>query len=271
MCKRKKRLQALLLAVVTICCSMGAEKVNAMDSVSETAEIQEYVEKIKQELPSELEKSVLENEEAVERHKELLEDGWVLESIDVEECSQSEGFGISTFSTVSKNKTKSGMVVCSRYVQPTKSKTYYNSRTYTKAQNVKKYASFASSLCSFKWSWVASVMFSIPSAHFAPYFNNGYQKTEENGTLYVKDAYYKEGKKYYIGYSVSKIYTSVSIMSYYRDNKKIPHQSTRSYNRSYQSRKYSYSDSSLVDLARRHYDSHWIDDPIVYPKTCKLN
>ena len=189
MFKVKKRLQSLLLAAVIICCSLSGEKTYAMESVSEVIEIQEYTEKIKQELPAELEQSVLENEEAMERHKALLEEGWILESVDVEGCSQSEKFGISTFGTVSKNKVKNGMVVCSRYVQPTKSKTHYD----------------------------------------------------------------------------------VSILSYYRDNKKIPHQSTRSFNRSYQSRKYSYSDTSLVDLARRHYNSHWIDDPIVYPKTCKLN
>jgi len=40
---------------------------------------------------------------------------------------------------------------------------------------------------------------------------------EINSTYYIKDAYYKEGNNYWIGYSAEKSAKSVSVLSYYRN------------------------------------------------------
>ena len=157
-----------------------------------------------------------------------------------------------------------GKVVPYSHVQPTKTHTYYANKLYSTFANVSGYASIANSFIPYKWSWLVSIFFSLPKEAFEPYFNTGYVKTVENSTVYTKDAYYKEGSKYYIGYAVQKDSHSISMINYYRDKEQAPHQASKSYNVNFVSPNYSASNTQLVAKAKKYYNTGWKLEAISY-------
>lgn len=138
-------------------------------------------------------------------------------------------------------------------------------------QQIKSYVEIGASYLPIPYCWIAATYFSIPAKNYAVFFNNGYQKTEENATLYSKDIYYKEGNKYYIGYNVSLLKDSFSILSYYRDSSSAPHQVTKSSNHSFSSPNYNSSTSTLVKLAKKYYNKGWKSEAISYSSQIRLN
>lgn len=198
---------------------------------------------------SSYDKNMLLNDEMfMTRHEELMEEGWVLQDISVDTCTADAGT-----STNSTSITSQGKVVSSSYVQPTKTVKKYNNKLYAKAQDITKYVSLASDFIDTKWSWIDSKLFSIDSGQYAPWFNTGYLKKEENATLHLKDAYYKEGKKYWIGFCTKKYVSAVTLISYFKDSNKDPVQRSKTFKKTFTGARYNYSDTKLVALAKKYY------------------
>lgn len=205
-----------------------------------------------------------------ERYKELVEDGWILQDIKIEDCEivPDNTNMIQPFATYT---TSEGKIVTSSYVQPTRSTTKYNNKIYKKAEDLKTYISFASNFINAKWSWIASTLFGINTSQFTVWFNNGYQKLEENATYYLKDAYYKEGTKYWIGYEAMQLKIAGTVMTYYRDANNAPHQKSKDYSKTLKSFNYDKSNVYLVSLAKKYYNTGWVKDQISYSSTYRLN
>ena len=71
---------------------------------------------------------------------------------------------------------------------------------------------------------------------------------------------------------MSKLVVAYSILSYYRDANKDPHQMTKTFHRTFYSPNYNASDSTLVQYAKEHYNTGWVMEEIIYPSsTIKLN
>ena len=137
----------------------------------------------------------LENDDAFVAQYELLTgEGWELTNVEIEEYPLIPD-NVSATSTTSTYA--SGKIVTSSYVQPEKTKKYYNNKVYATANSMKSYISLAASVLAGKVAWVASTLFSIPTENLAPCFQNGYQTIIENETLFVKTAYYYNGSRYY--------------------------------------------------------------------------
>lgn len=212
------------------------------------------------------EQFLLENEQERELIKQRLSEGLELKSIEITEARKNING--------QRGYTSQGKVVYSSYVQPTVSQKYYNNKLYTSAQKCKSAISVALSLPGGKKAetirWIASTLFSIDTSNYAVWFNNGYQKVEINSTYYVKDAYYKEGNNYWIGYTAEKSAQSVSVLSYYRNKNDVPQQKTASKNKTFYSPCYAKSDADLVTLAKRYYKSGFVHEYYV-PTDINMN
>lgn len=93
----------------------------------------------------------------------------------------------------------------------------------------------------------------------------------ENGTLHLKDAYYKEGKKYWIGYCAKKLYTAGTVSTYYKDRQENPHRKSRDYSKTFTSKSYNKSNTELVQLARKHYRTGWVNETVADSQTIRVN
>ena len=212
---------------------------------------------------------LINNEAYKEKYTEYISQGWELNSVEIEEVNQKAGDTKSRSTTVN---TSQGKVILSDFIQPTKTQKHYNNKIYSNVQDIKKYASFSSNFLPTKVAWIASALFSIDTSQYAVFFNNGYQTLEENATLRLKGAYYKDGKSYMMGYTVSKIDVAGVVSCFYRDTNKTPHAKTHAYSASYHSLNYSSSTDELIALAKKHYKTGEVDEDIMYgTSTIRLN
>lgn len=190
-------------------------------------------------------------------------------NVEIENVEQAKSADRSERSTTVN--TTEGKVVVTDYIQPTKSQTKYNNKIYSDIQGLKKYVSFGSSIIPTKVAWVATTLFSLDTSKYAVFFNNGYQKMEENATYHIKSAYYKEGKNYWLGYRASKMDVAGVISYFYRDSNKTPYADAYDYKNSYKSLNYTTSSDRLVALAKKYYKSGAVDEDITYGSTFYLN
>lgn len=209
-----------------------------------------------------------------DQYSSLLEDGWELQDISVEECeidlNDANDISDSLTQTFATTTTRRGKVVTSAFVQRQKTTKKYNNKVYSSYTKVKSLVSFGASLFKGKIAWVASTLFSIDTSDYAPFFNTGYQRVVENGTLHLKDAYYKEGKKYWIGYCAKKLYTAGTVSTYYKDRQENPHRKSRDYNKTFTSKSYNKSNTELVQLARKHYRTGWVNEKVADSQTIRV-
>lgn len=258
----KKHIVILLVLVLSLGNCMPSFAMEKNENTSD-AEYLAWVEET--DLSREDKEFLSENEHFQTRYKDLTDQGWVFTDVDVENVSITNDDNL--VSTMSTSILTDGKIVTGTAVQPTVSKTYYNNKLYSAAIDIQKYVSVAAEYIPSEYAWIASTLFSIDSEDFATGFNNGYQKTEENATLHYKDAYYKVGDKYWIGYNVSKIVVAYSILSYFRDALQNPHQVTKTFHKSYRSPSYEAPNSTLILYAKQHYNTGWVMESITYPST----
>ncbi len=262
--KKNKRKCIVMLGLLT-CIILGTKTAYAGEYKGEETSYQECI--LESNLSLEDKTMLLQSQEAKTNYEKMEEEGWVLQDVEVEDMDEivPQAGNISTYRIDAIVRTTSGKVVYNKYVQAAKKKTYYNNQIYRRALDVKKYASFASNFIPYKWAWIASTLFGIDTSQCDAYFNSGYQRVEENATYYTRDAYYKVKNRYWLGYSVSKMSVSVSILSYYRDAKGTSHQKTHSKNNVFKSRGYNLSDQYLISLAKKHYNGKYVEEHIIYP------
>lgn len=227
----------------------------------------DYEDTIKQlKLSEKDERFLLENEQEKELIQQRLSEGLELKSVEIIDTQENNNG--------QRGYTSQGKVVCSSYVQPTTSKKYYNNKLYSSAQKCKSAIAVVLALPGGTKGqvvrWVASTLFSIDTSNYAVWFNNGYQKVEINATYYIKDAYYKEGNNYWIGYSAEKSAQSVSVFSYYRNKNNVPQQKTVSRNKSFYSPSYAKNDGDLVALAKKYYKTGFVQEYYV-PTDINMN
>ncbi len=210
----------------------------------------------------------LQDEQYSQRYKQMVKEGWIFKDISVEEIEEKRKVPASKVATT---VLKNGKIVRTEAYHPTSSKTYYNNKLYATAQSVLKLAKIASSFIpNTVISWAASSVLSIPAGQFTAFFNDGYQKTEENGTMHIKDAYYKSKGKYFLGYSVSSYDFNFSVLVYYRDTGKRSHQNTKSFNREYYSPNYTKGNAILIQYAEKYYNKGWKSEYPSYPHNIQL-
>lgn len=262
-----KRLIVCLGLISSICLNAVCVQANTItdSELNENIELDMYEKWIDEmDLPEEDKEFLIQDNHFREVYEKYEEEGIEINDIDVEDVSEVNSMARGT------SYTSTGKVVSYSHVQPTKSKTYYNNKLYSSYKEVKNYVSIANAFNPFKWSWVASLLFSVPTDQYAVFFNTGYQKTEQNSTVYTKDAYYKVGSRYYIGYAAQRSIESISILSYYRDKNNAPHQSTKTSTKTFNSANYNSSNATLVSLAKKYYDTGWILESIPY-SSVKIN
>ena len=216
---------------------------------------------------------LLEDEGFKKQYDELVNEGWVLKDILVENCENDANIsGIQPYGSDKTYYTRRGKVITSSFAQKEKTTKKYNNKIYDTYQKVQNRISFAiSAVSQGKISWIASTLFSIDVTNYAPFVNTGYQKVTENATLHMKDAYYKEGKKYWLGYSVKKLNVAGTVSTYFKDKKENPHQKSKSYSKTFTTQNYNKSNDDLVRLARKYYNTGWVNEKITASQTIRVN
>lgn len=271
---RTKKIICSLLTSVMVVCGLNVGNVYATEidqgHVDTKENISGYETKIEQSDLSEDDKEWLMNNDMYKQeYLKLTLEGWELQNVEIENVEQAKSADRSERSTTVN--TTEGKVVVTDYIQPTKSQTKYNNKIYSDIQGLKKYVSFGSSIIPTKVAWVATTLFSLDTSKYAVFFNNGYQKMEENATYHIKSAYYKEGKNYWLGYRASKMDVAGVISYFYRDSNKTPYADAYDYKNSYKSLNYTTSSDRLVALAKKYYKSGAVDEDITYGSTFYLN
>lgn len=276
---RKKILAGLLAVNFVFAAGSNVHAATAMGQqrfgdCSEEATYQEEI--LESDLAAEDKIMLLSNNDFEERYNAMLSDGWVLQDIEVNDCVDTETSSMRTFaSSKSTVKTKQGKVVSSSFVQPRTSKKVYNNKLYQKASDAQKYAQISIKMASKipggkKIKWVASKLFSLNTSELAPFFNTGTQEIQTDATYYLKDAYYKSGSKYYIGYEVSQLRQSSTIIAYYRNKNNTPKHKSKSRNQTFTSKSYYKNNDDLVKLAKKHYNM-WYQEPLNVSSTFTMN
>lgn len=266
---RKKVLAALLAVSFVLAPGINIQAVTALqeqgndDSFENTAYQEEI---LKSDLEAEDKIMLLSNSDYRERYNAMLADGWALQDIEVDDCVHADKNSIRTFSSKSTVKTKQGKVVSSTYIQKRTSKKVYNNKFYQKASDVQKYAQLAIKTSysvpgAKKVKWAASKLFSLNAYELSPFFNTGTQEIQTDATYYLKDAYYKSGSTYYIGYEASQLKQSGTIIAYYRDKNNAPKHKSKSRSKTFTSKSFYKSNDDLVKLAKKHYNM-WYQEPL---------
>lgn len=267
---RKKLLAGLLALNFVLAAESNVQAATALegqgydDSLARTTYQEEILES---DLMAEDKMMMLTNGDFKKRYDAMIADGWVLQDIEVDDCVNAGASSMRTFaSSKSTVKTKQGKVVSSTFVQKRTSKKVYNNKFYQKASDAQKYAQLAVKMSyavpgAKKVKWLASKLFSLNAYELSPFFNTGTQEIQMDSTYYLKDAYYKSGSTYYIGYEASQLKQSGTIIAYYRDKNKAPKHKSKSRSKTFTSKSYYKSNDELVKLAKKHYNM-WYQEPL---------
>lgn len=210
---------------------------------------------------------LMNDETFLAQYSKLSGEGWELDNIQIKDVEMPDT-GIMPYGTRYVN---GGKIVDTNYNQPTKRKTYYNNSVYSSASKLASYVSLGLNFFTFKYSWVASLLFSIPASDFAPCFHTGTQEIVEDSTLQSKLVYVKEGNNYYSGISTARHSFTISLRSLYYDNSGAPHHANSNKDYACSAAYYGSTDAQLIQVAKAYYQQGGKEFHISYPSTVYFN
>lgn len=155
--------------------------------------------------------------------------------------------------------------------EPVFTKNSVYSILYSSASKLASYVSLGLNFFTFKYSWVASLLFSIPASDFAPCFHTGTQEIVEDSTLQSKLVYVKEGNNYYSGISTARHSFTISLRSLYYDNSGAPHHANSNKDYACSAAYYGSTDAQLIQVAKAYYQQGGKEFHISYPSTVYFN
>ena len=193
-----------------------------------------------------------ENETFAEEYYEKINEGWVLEKVNVTYINDKGRDAVYS----------DGKVVESTYRQPANRKTVYLNTFSQLLADANSYIQVGLGLTTKWYIWGPITFFNISTLSIADVISNGRNEIIEDQTLYTKLVFYKDktSNKYYANYrayAIKKVVTCV--LSYVDSNKRPYHDSKTSYY-NYYSRNYQ-SDSILVWLANNSSGEESYNEP----------